>query len=239
MGERLDLTDEKAHYLMKVMRLKEGDALALFNGEQGEWRADVIGLRKKTVELQVQEKIREYLPPPPVTLCFAPIKFGRIDFLVEKATELGAATLQPVITDYTQAERVNLDRLRAHAIEAAEQCERVEVPALLPPIKFKELLAEWPQNMPLMFGDEGGEGTTLSQLENINTSSGWALLVGPEGGFSPNERKLLYAHAASHGISLGPRILRADTAALTLLAITQSRFGDWHIQPHFNRTPHE
>lgn len=235
MGEHLTIEDEKAHYLMKVMRLKEGDTLALFNGHQGEWRAHVTGLRKKTVELTVQECLRKYLPPPDVTLCFAPIKFGRIDYLVEKATELGVARLQPVMTDYTQADRVNLDRLRAHAIEAAEQCERVEVPELLPPVRLKDLLASWPEAMPLWFGDEGGQGAAPDQWPpSPAAASGWGLLVGPEGGFSPAERKLLYSVPACRGVSLGPRILRADTAAIALLALTQARFGDWHLHPRFN-----
>lgn len=233
-GEPLECGDEKAHYLTRVMRLKEQDHVALFNGRQGEWEAQIVGLRKKTVELKVLRCLKEQQPVPDVTLCFAPIKFGRIDMMIEKATELGVACLQPVMTDYTQADRVNLERLRAHAIEAAEQCERTNVPQVKEPLRFKELLANWPETVPLWFGDERGDGEVPKQWLAAPPPASWALLVGPEGGFSPTERELLYRLKAGRGISLGPRILRADTAALTMLAITQALFGDWHHPPRFN-----
>lgn len=233
VNETVECEDEQAHYLQKVMRLKVGSQLALFNGRQGEWLAEVSDLRKKTVVMLVKRQLRDYLAPPAVTLCFAPIKFGRIDYLIQKTTELGAATLQPVMTDYTQAERVNESRLRANAIEAAEQCERVEVPEIRAPITLKQLIATWPENELLLFGDEGGEGLAPAEWMKLPRPSKWGLLIGPEGGFSPTERQLLYAMRDAKGISLGPRVLRADTAALTMLSLTQALWGDWHIQPHF------
>lgn len=229
----LECEEAQSHYLQKVMRLKEGDRVALFNGSQGEWCAQVTALRKKVVVLEVQTQLRAFLPPPDVTLCFAPIKFGRIDYLIQKATELGVAKLQPVLTDYTQADRVNETRLRANAIEAAEQCERVEVPIFLPPIGFKHMVADWPADMPLYFGDEGGDGLPPQRWLATKPEGRWALLVGPEGGFSPTERAHLYGLKSATGVSLGPRILRADTAAIAMLALTQASWGDWHIAPHF------
>lgn len=224
---------DPAHYLSRVMRIKSGEALALFNGQDGEWRAVVSDIGKKTVQMEVQQQLRPFLPSPDVWLCFAPIKFGRIDYLVQKATELGVSRLQPVMTQYTQAERVNLERLRANAVEAAEQCERVEVPHLAEAVELRQMLADWDTDRLLCFGDEGGDGEPVKTWLGKASVSKWAVLIGPEGGFAPQERELLYHLPFTKGISLGPRVLRADTAAMTLLSLTQCWFGDWHIQPHF------
>lgn len=231
------IEDEQAHYLLRVMRIGEGERLALFNGRDGEWAARVTATAKKSLELVVQESLRPYLPPPDVWLCFAPIKFGRIDYLVQKATELGAAVLQPVLTQYTQAERINDKRLLANAIEAAEQCERVEVPTLKPAVKLPQLLADWPADRVLFFADESGSGGSPQDVLRQVKPEKWGLLIGPEGGFSPDERALIARVKAAQAISLGPRILRADTAAISLLALTQCFFGDWHIAPRY-QTPY-
>lgn len=240
-GGTVTCRDEQAHYLSRVMRVKTGDELALFNGSDGEWRAVIRDIRKKDVALEIQEKLQNFLPPPDVWLLFAPLKFGRIDYLAQKATELGVSRLQPVITQYTQAERVNTGRLRANAIEAAEQCERVEVPEIGEPITLPKLLAEWPEDRLLLYGDESGQGTALPELISPSrqsfgiTAKKWAVLIGPEGGFSDTERQMLRQIKAAQAVSLGPRILRADTAAIAMLSITQCAFGDWHQAPRFLR----
>lgn len=227
--------DDAAHYLARVMRMKEGDRVALFNGRHGEWAAVLHDVRKHAVELRVQEQLRDYLPPSDIWLCFAPIKFGRIDYLIQKATELGASVLQPVMTQFTQSERVNEQRLRANAIEAAEQCERVEVPELKSPMQLRDLLATWPKDRVLLFADESGQSRVLIEVLPEIKDKPLAVLIGPEGGFSPEERELLYRIPQVIGVGLGPRILRADTAAIALLAAIQSTIGDWHIAPHFQR----
>ena len=232
---QIEREQEQAHYLTRVMRMKEGDALAVFNGKDGEWLAVIEDVRKKHVSLRIKSRLKEYLAPPDVWLCFAPIKFGRIDYLVQKATELGAAKIQPVFTQYTQSERINDKRLHANAIEAAEQCERVEVPEIMEAISLNQLLSEWPEDRLLLFADEGGDGVEPKTWLPEQSIDKWALLIGPEGGFSPQERELLYKHKHAQGISLGPRILRADTAAITMLSLTQCWFGDWHIKPHYNQ----
>lgn len=232
-GAVLLLEGDQAHYLSRVMRAKSGEAVALFNGQDGEWRASVTDVAKKTVQIQVEALLRPFLPSPDVWLCFAPIKFGRIDYLVQKATELGVSTLQPVMTQYTQSERVNIERLRANAVEAAEQCERVEVPVMAEAVELRQMLADWDKDRVLFFGDEGGDGKPAKEWLTSLRPEKWAVLIGPEGGFSEQERELLYRVPFARGVSLGPRILRADTAAITLLSLTQCWFGDWHIAPHF------
>lgn len=228
--------DEQAHYLARVMRLKIGDELALFNGRDGEWRGAVQDIRKKEITLQLHEKLRDYLPPPDIWLCFAPLKFGRIDYLAQKATELGAAQLQPVITQFTQAERVNTGRLRANAVEAAEQCERVEVPQIMEPLALPKLLAEWPSDRVLLYGDETGKGIAMREyLSRSGMADKYAILIGPEGGFSDKERQMLQQVKAAQGLGLGPRILRADTAAIAMLSALQCFLGDWDIAPRMMR----
>ncbi len=227
--------DDAAHYITRVMRMKEGERVALFNGRHGEWAASVHDVRKHAVELRVEEQLRDYLAPADIWLCFAPIKFGRIDYLIQKATELGASVLQPVMTQFTQSERVNEQRLRANAIEAAEQCERVEVPELKAPLGLRDLLATWPKDRILLFADESGRGRALACVLPELKDKPLGVLIGPEGGFSPDERTLLYRIAHVVGVGLGPRILRADTAAIALLAAIQSSIGDWNIAPHFQR----
>ncbi len=230
----LERFDDAAHYITRVMRLKVGHQVALFNARDGEWRAELTDIQKKSVSLKLIGQLRPALCGPDVWVCFAPIKFGRIDYLVQKMTELGATKLQPTLTSYTQNERIKPERLRANAIEAAEQCERVDVPALAEPISLRQLLADWPQDRALLFADESGQGLPFAQIAAQKPQK-WGILIGPEGGFSPEERELIYSIKATQGISLGPRILRADTAALTLLSLTMSAWGDWNIKPHYAR----
>ncbi|MCI5049381.1 MAG: 16S rRNA (uracil(1498)-N(3))-methyltransferase [Rickettsiales bacterium] len=233
-GIQFELVDEQANYVARVMRAKSGDRLALFNGKDGEWSATILEASRKRVHVRIDECLREYIAPPQVWMCFAPIKFGRIDYLAQKVTELGAAHIQPVLTQYTQADRVNKKRLRGNMVEAAEQCERVEVPELHEPIGLRELLAEWPKDRPLYFGDERGAGIEGKAIFDEPKPKEWGILIGPEGGFSPEEHELLQLMPFTKAVNLGPRILRADTAALTLLSLTQCAFGDWHIAPHFS-----
>lgn len=232
-GKDITLDGDRLHYLQHVMRVSRGDVVALFNGRDGEWRGEVHELHKKYGSIRVGEKLREQSAVPDVWALFAPIKFGRIDYLAQKATELGAAKLWPILTAYTQMDRVNTDRLRANVVEAAEQCGGMDVPVVEEPVKLPNLLAGWPKDRVLLYGDETGAGesanATLSQLK----TSSWAVLVGPEGGFSPEELKMLKSCPYAKAVSLGPRILRADTALTTLLSVSQAWLGDWQRKPDF------
>lgn len=209
------------NYLAAVLRLGPGDQVKLFDDKTGEWRAEIVEAGKKKVVLSVGEKLRERESVPDLWLLFAPVKRGRIDWLVEKATELGVARLVPVITHRTIVERLNLQRLRAHAIEAAEQCERTALPELAEPGKLEKLLAAWPADRALYFADEAG-GDPFEPKPGPA-----AILIGPEGGFTDEERALIRAVPAAGPVSLGPRILRADTAALAAVALWMAAAGDW------------
>ena len=212
-----------ANYLGAVLRLGPGDKLKLFDDRSGEWLAEIADAGRKKIVLIVRERLRERETVPDLWLLFAPIKRGRIDWLVEKATELGVDRLMPVITRRTVVDRLNLDRLRAHAIEAAEQCDRTALPKLDEPVKLAKRLADWPAERTLYFADEtGGE-----PLAGIARPGPAALLIGPEGGFTDDERAAIRALPQARAISLGPRILRADTAALAAAALWMAAAGDW------------
>jgi 16S rRNA (uracil1498-N3)-methyltransferase len=209
------------NYLAAVLRLGPGDKVKLFDDRTGEWLAEIVEAGKKRVTLQVGERLREREAVPDLWLLFAPVKRGRIDWLVEKATELGVARLLPVVTRRTIVERLNLERLRAHAVEAAEQCERTALPALDEPKKLDAVLKAWPDDRTLFFADEAGG-------EPFRPAPGpAAILVGPEGGFTDEERAAIRAVAQARPVSLGPRILRADTAALAAIALWMGAAGDW------------
>jgi 16S rRNA (uracil1498-N3)-methyltransferase len=223
----LILEGPAAHYLGNVLRLTAGDRVKLFDDRSGEWLAELSEAGKKKVGLRVTEHLRPREPVPDLWLLFAPIKKGRIDWLVEKATELGAARLMPVVTRRTVVERVNVDRLRAHAVEAAEQCERTALPELDEPRKLEAVLREWPADRALYFADEAG-GTPLGEAAAAGPA---AILIGPEGGFTDEERAAIGAVKQAKAVSLGPRILRADTAAVAALSIWMSRVGDWQVPP--------
>lgn len=208
-------------YLGAVLRLKPGDKVKLFDDATGEWLAEIAEAGKKRVTLTVGDKLRERETVPDLWLLFAPIKRGRIDWLIEKATELGAARLVPVLTRRTVVERLNLDRLRAHAIEAAEQCERTALPDLAEPVKLDALLRRWPAHRTLYFADEGGGAPFAPDPGPA------AILIGPEGGFTREERAAIRALPSARPVSLGPRILRADTAALAAISLWMAAAGDW------------
>jgi 16S rRNA (uracil1498-N3)-methyltransferase len=224
-GQTVPLTRDQAHYLFGVMRLKPGDRLLIFNQTSGEWLAEVAEAGKRGGVLTCLDQTRERRLPANVWLLFAPIRKERTDFIVEKATELGAAVIQPVRTEFTNADRVKLDRLRAHAIEATEQCGGTVVPEVREMVPLAEALAALPQGRRLMFCDETLAGASKTLPDD--GAGGWAILIGPEGGFSDAERARLAGFAFATAVSLGPRILRADTATVAALTLWQTRFGDW------------
>lgn len=221
------LSAQQSHYLINVMRMREGGDVLVFNGRDGEWRAVIAAVSKKAVTLSLRDQTRPQPAVPDLVYCFAPIKAGRLDYMVQKAVEMGAGVLQPVITQHTQMAKIGTDRLRANAIEAAEQCGVLAVPLVREPVKLDRLLAEWDGDRALIFCDESAAGdnpvAALGRLKGRRL----ALIVGPEGGFSEDERRQLHALDFVTAIPLGPRILRADTAAVAALAVIQATVGDW------------
>lgn len=233
-GQTVALSREQANYLFNVMRLGQGAEVALFNGRDGEWRAHVAQAGKRGGVLTCATQTAPLMLPPDLWLLFAPIKKARTDFIVEKATEMGAARIFPVQTDFTNAERIRQDRLQAHAIEAAEQCGGTYVPEVGDLRPLDRILADWPEGRGLIFADESVAGRAAGLpapvskgVEQQAQGAGWAILIGPEGGFSQAERDRLRALPFVTPISLGPRILRADTAAVAALALFQACLGDW------------
>ncbi len=225
LGNRVSLSQPQAHYLFGVMRLAVGDAVSLFNGIDGEWRGEILAAGKRKGELECTEQTKPLQMPPDLWLCFAPIKKTRTDFIVEKAAEMGAAKICPVQTEFTNSERIKQERLQAHAVEAAEQCGGTFVPEVTALSKLSAMLDHWPKERQIMFCDE----TELGVASSLASASRgpWAILIGPEGGFSATERKRLRAMPKAHVVSLGPRILRADTAAVAAMTIWQAALGDW------------
>ena len=234
-GAEVALTREQAHYLFAVMRLGPGAAVLLFNGRDGEWRSEVAEAGKRGGTLVCRERTRPQADAPDLWLAFAPVKKARTDFIVEKATELGCRRILPVLTRHTQAERVKTDRLRAHAVEAAEQCGRLSVPDVAEPLTLTAFMDEMRESAPprrLLFCDESGAGpaalAALGDAAEDGAEPGpWVVLIGPEGGFDPEERAWLAGHPSALPVSLGPRILRADTAAVAALTLWQATLGDW------------
>jgi 16S rRNA (uracil1498-N3)-methyltransferase len=225
-GQTIPLSREQAHYLFGVMRLGPGDTVALFNGREGEWQAVVAEAGKRAGTLEATRQSRPQQNPPDLWLLFAPIKKARTDFIVEKAAELGAARILPTATDFTNAERIRRDRLQAHAVEAAEQCGGTFVPEVADLAPLASRLDTWDDTRRILFCDEGLQGSPPTDL-SILPPGPWAILIGPEGGFSPSERARLHGLPHAHAVSLGPRILRADTAAVAALTLWQSALGDW------------
>jgi 16S rRNA (uracil1498-N3)-methyltransferase len=223
----LTLDGAPANYLGNVLRLGAGAEVKLFDDRTGEWLARVGEAGRKRVTLAVMRHLREREEVPDLWLLFAPLKRGPTDWLVEKATELGARRLLPVMTQRTVADRVNLERLRANSIEAAEQCDRTALPQLAEPVKLERLLADWPAERPLLFADEQG-GAPLSEEAAPGPA---AILIGPEGGFTAAERAAVRALPAARPVSLGPRILRAETAAVAALSLWMAAAGDWDRAP--------
>lgn len=225
VGRELRLEGGQAHYLTSVMRLKPGGVLKLFDDRTGEWQGEVIAAGRRDCQVRVVAPLRTREDVPDLWLCAAPIKRGRIDWVAEKASELGVARLVFVGTRRAVVDRLNLERLRAHMIEAAEQCERTALPRLDDLVPLARLLADWPDGRALFFADEEG-GTPLAAAVRAHPGPA-AILVGPEGGFEPGERAAIRALAAAIPVSLGPRILRADTAAVAAASVWMSAAGDW------------
>jgi 16S rRNA (uracil1498-N3)-methyltransferase len=226
-GGTVELDRGQAHDLTAVLRLREGQGVLVFNGRDGEWGATIAGTRRAAA-LRLGERLREQTPAGDLHYLFAPLKTARLDYVVQKAVEMGVSRLQPVLTRHGQVARVNLDRMRANAIEAAEQCGILVVPEIAPPIELTRLLAErYPDRM-LVFCDEDAEiADPAAALSAVPRHAPLAVLVGPEGGFAADEREALVKLPNVVRLSLGPRILRADTAAVAVLALVQAVLGDW------------
>jgi 16S rRNA (uracil1498-N3)-methyltransferase len=218
---------EQSHYLGHVMRVNVGDRLRLFNGRDGEWEARVETVGKRDVVLLAEMQTRPQTVGPDLDLLVALVKRTRMDVIAEKAAELGARRLRPVITERSIADRTNVERLTAIAIEAAEQCLRVELPQVMEPEKLDRALANLEVGRRLMFCDEAGDARPAVEALAESGGTSWALLIGPEGGFTPAERARIRAMPNAVPVSLGPRILRADTAAISALTLWQATLGDW------------
>lgn len=226
LGHDIPLSPEQAHYLVHVLRLAGGDTVRVFNGNDGEWLAYLTDVKKKDASIRCERALADVTPPPDIDYLFAPLKHARLDYMVQKATELGVRRLRPVMTARTVAERVNLGRMRANAIEAAEQCNLVFVPEVLEPVPLAQAIAQWQPARKLIFCDEtAGRQNPLQALQGLSPPA--AVLVGPEGGFTDEERQMLHGQDFVRAISLGPRILRADTVAIAALAVVQAAIGDW------------
>jgi 16S rRNA (uracil1498-N3)-methyltransferase len=225
-GAEFALNEPQSHYAQHVMRLKVGAHLHLFDGVNGEWQAEIIAISKKAVNVRVIAQTLPQTSTPDIWLAFAPIKAGRLEFLVEKATELGVSRLLPVKTERTILGRINVERLQAHVIEAAEQSGRVDVPQVMPYQPLEQLLYDWNDARPLIYGDESGKGQSASTLL-AHLQPPLSLLIGPEGGFSPSEFALFKQFAFLQPLNMGKRIMRADTAALAGLTLLQNYCGDW------------
>jgi 16S rRNA (uracil1498-N3)-methyltransferase len=227
-GQSVPLNRDQAHYLFSVMRLGVGAQVLLFNGRDGEWQAEVVQTGKRGGILLAAAQTRSLQMPPDLWLMFAPIKKARTDFIVEKAAEMGVARICPVQTAHTNADRIRQDRLQAHAIEAAEQCGGTFVPVVDDLQKLDRVLDTWDASRRILFCDEGLAGQAPTPIGDLDGHGApWAILIGPEGGFSDAERARLHALPHAHAVSLGPRILRADTAAVAALTLWQSALGDW------------
>jgi len=222
----VEIDGAQAHYLSRVMRVSPGDSLVLCDDVTGEWAARVIESGKRSVVAKAEVLLRNREETPDFTLCAALLKKDRFDIVLEKACELGVGTIQPVLTRRCVADKLNLERARTILIEAAEQCARTALPHLLAPVKLESLLKAWDPARALYFADENGGKEALRQFGLHQGPA--ALLVGPEGGFDEAERKAVRAHAQARPITLGPRILRGETAAIAATALWMASAGDWH-----------
>ncbi len=236
-GVQLEVDGGRAHYLRNVLRLEPGAVLRLFNGRDGEWSARILRSAKNQVVLTADASLRPQGAEPDLWLVFAPVKRSAIDLVAEKATELGVGALQPVLTQHTMVDRVNAERLQSIAIEAAEQCERLSVPEVRAPVSLGKLLSEWPQDRRLLLCAEAGDArpvaaALVASAEDASARSApWAIMIGPEGGFARTELDALGKLPFVIPVGLGPRILRADTAALAALACWQAILGDGQRRP--------
>ena len=226
VGARITLDDGQSRYLSSVMRQAVGDELAVFNGRDGEWRVQIAEIGKRAVTLTVVEMLRPQAFGPDLDLVIALVKRPRLETIVEKAAELGVRRIRPVTTERTNIDHVRAERLHAIAVEASEQTGRLDAPIVAEPVRLERMLSEWDPSRRLMFSDEAGDAPPAARA--LSGDGGpWAILIGPEGGFSPDERLRLRALPFVTPVSLGPRILRADTAAISALTLWQSVLGDW------------
>lgn len=225
--QRIALERNQGNYLGNVLRLSAGEQVLVFNGRDGEWQALIAG-RKRPDSLEILTRRRPQDQLPDIAYVFAPLKHARLDYMVQKAVEMGAARLQPVLTRFTQVSRVNSERMRANVIEAAEQCGILSLADVAEPMPLDRYLGQRPPERLLVFCDEAAETTNpLQALQNGGASNGIDILIGPEGGFAEEERALLLRQPRTLRLSLGPRILRADTAGVAALALVQAALGDW------------
>ncbi|MBD9371170.1 16S rRNA (uracil(1498)-N(3))-methyltransferase [Rhizobium sp. ARZ01] len=226
-GRAFEASKDQFHYLANVLRAEEGSDVLVFNGRDGEWRAQLSYPTRKRLLLTATEQTRPQPAPSDLHYLFAPLKVGRLDYLVQKAVEMGAGLLQPVMTQHVQGKITSLERIEANVIEAAEQCGILAIPQVTAPRRLEDLLPDWPSDRRIIYCDEGHDSQNPLPTLNAIRESKLALLVGPEGGFSDGERSLLRALPFVTPIPLGPRILRADTAAVAALAVIQAAIGDW------------
>jgi 16S rRNA (uracil1498-N3)-methyltransferase len=227
-GASVALAQAQAHYLTHVLRLKAGQGVLLFNGRDGEWRASLAEAGKRATTLAVADQTRPQTRPADLHYLFAPLKSARLDYMVQKAVEMGVSCLQPILTQHGQVTRINLERMRANVVEAAEQCGILSVPDVAEPLALSQLMTQWPAGRRLVFCDEDAEAADpLAALHAVPRQAPLAVLIGPEGGFAHDERAALLKLPQVARLSLGPRILRADTAAVAALALVQAVLGDW------------
>lgn len=226
-GSAEEATKEQFNYLVNVLRYEEGSSILVFNGRDGEWRADLSFAGRKRLVLTAVEQTRPQPEPCDLVYLFAPLKVGRLDYLVQKAVEMGAGVLQPVMTQHVQGKLGNIERVRANVVEAAEQCGVLGIPDVEEPRRLEDVLASWPSDRRIIFCDEGSDSQNPLPILNGIKEKKLALLIGPEGGFSEAERRLLRSLDFVSAIPLGPRILRADTAAVAAMAVIQAAVGDW------------
>ena len=226
-GAEITLEPEQAHYLGNVLRLKPGDYVLLFNGVDGEWCARLATIGKRKAKATLEHQTRPQEPGPDLHYLFAPLRRARLDYMAQKATEMGASLLQPVITRRTMAERVKTERLLANAIEAAEQCHLLRVPEVREPERLSKLLEKWDRERLLIFADEAAPTASPIEALSAQDQRPLAVLIGPEGGFEAEERAVLMQQPFVLPVSLGPRVMRADTAAVACLALVNAVLGDW------------
>jgi 16S rRNA (uracil1498-N3)-methyltransferase len=227
MSAEIALDGEQAHYLLNVLRLGQGDKILLFNGRDGEWCATLGATSKKKTQAMLEHQTRVQDEGPDLHYLFAPLKRARLDYMAQKATEMGASVLRPVITRRTVAEKVKTGRLFANAVEAAEQCGILRVPEVHEPEKLSKVLDRWDAERLLIFADETAPAASPLEALSAQGPRPLAVLIGPEGGFEPEERTALLAKPFVVPISLGPRVMRADTAAVAALALVNATLGDW------------
>ncbi|WP_455479651.1 16S rRNA (uracil(1498)-N(3))-methyltransferase [Bartonella sp. B23] len=230
LNKEIKIEGAQASYLVHVLRIKEGAEILLFNGQDGEWLAKLITVGKKFVVVQLTHQERLQTTHTNLIYCFAPLKNARLDYMVQKAVEMGVSVLQPVMTHHTQVTRINMARMEANVIEASEQCGILSLPECASPVSLVEFLARWDETCPLFFCDEAYKShNSLHLLKNYEIFTTFGVLIGPEGGFSEGERNILKKYPFVIPISLGPRILRADTAAVAALTLLNVTVGDWLI----------